>query len=254
MARCVRPRPRESFGPFLLIPALEVGALSHPVRRVSCMEIAAATGVREVMALVDHAARVLAGYDPAVVMASDAMKLVKLFDQIERFGCAGKTLSIGRVAQTGLCRQAGFRSPADWMADATDVGIGDAVRFVETAKALEHAEATAEAFKAGELSPRQAQVIAATAAVAPEMEARVGRQGQTSGPCQVRGVGCRAGVTVALEACTAHLDRGRTRLRAVESPTRRPRPDHGGDQRGEGPDLQRCPSGRRSRISGGVHR
>jgi hypothetical protein len=137
------------------------------------MEIAAATGVREVMALVDHAARVLAGYDPAVVMASDAMKLVKLFDQIERFGCAGKTLSIGRVAQTGLCRQAGFRSPADWMADATDVGIGDAVRFVETAKALEHAEATAEAFKAGELSPRQAQVIAATAAVAPEMEAEL---------------------------------------------------------------------------------
>jgi hypothetical protein len=137
------------------------------------MEIGAVTGVDEVLALVDHGARVLAGYDPAVVAASDAMKLVKLFDRIERFGYAGKTLSIGRVAQTGLCRQAGFRSPADWMADATDVGIGDAVRVVETAKALEHAEATAEAFKAGELSPRQAQVIAATAAVAPEMEAEL---------------------------------------------------------------------------------
>jgi hypothetical protein len=137
------------------------------------MEIGAVTGVDEVSALVDHAARVLAGYDPVVVAASDAMKLVKLFDQIERFGYAGKTLSIGRVAQTGLCRQAGFRSPADWMADATDVGVGDAVRVLETAKALEHAEATAEAFKAGELSPRQAQVIAATAAVAPEMEAEL---------------------------------------------------------------------------------
>jgi hypothetical protein len=137
------------------------------------MEIGAVTGVNEVSALVDQAARVLAGYDPAVVAASDAMKLVKLFDRIERFGYAGKTLSIGRVAQTGLCRQTGFRSPADWMADATDVGVGDAVRVLETAKALEHAEATAEAFKAGELSPRQAQVIAATAAVAPEMEAEL---------------------------------------------------------------------------------
>jgi hypothetical protein len=98
---------------------------------------------------------------------------VKLFDRLERFGYAGKTLSIGRVAETGLCRQAGFRSAADWMADATDVGIGDAVRVVETARALEHAEATTEALKAGELSPRQAKVIAATAAVAPEMEAEL---------------------------------------------------------------------------------
>jgi hypothetical protein len=137
------------------------------------MEIAAATGVREVSALVDHAARVLAGFDPAVVMSSDAMKLVKLFDRLERFGCAGKTLSIGRVAQTGLWRQAGFRSAADWMAAQTGVGVGDAVRVVETAKALEHADATAEAFKAGELSSRQAKVIAGATIVVPGVEAEL---------------------------------------------------------------------------------
>jgi hypothetical protein len=137
------------------------------------MEIAAAIGVREVSALVDHAVRVLAGFDPALVMSSDAMKLVKLFDRLERFGCVGKTLSIGRVAETGLCRQAGFRSAADWMADATGVGVGDAVRVVETAKALEHADATAEAFKAGELSPRQAKVIAGATIVVPGVEAEL---------------------------------------------------------------------------------
>jgi hypothetical protein len=103
-------------------------------------------------------------------MASDAMKLVKLFDRLERFGCAGKSLSIGRVAGTGLWRQAGFRSAADWMAAQTGVGVGDAVRMLETAKALEHAEATAEAFKAGELSSRQAKVIAGAAIVAPKSE------------------------------------------------------------------------------------
>jgi hypothetical protein len=53
------------------------------------MEIAAAIGVREVTALVDHAARVLAGFDPAVVMSSDAMRCVKLFDRLERFVAAG---------------------------------------------------------------------------------------------------------------------------------------------------------------------
>jgi hypothetical protein len=137
------------------------------------MEIGAVTGVNEVTALVDHAVRVLAGFDPALVMSSDAMKLVKLFDRLERFGCAGKTLSIGRVAETGLCRQAGFRSAADWMADATGVGVGDAARVVETAKALEHADATAEAFKAGELSPRQAKVIAGAAIVVPGVEAEL---------------------------------------------------------------------------------
>jgi hypothetical protein len=137
------------------------------------MEIAAATGVREVTALVDVVERVMSAFDPALVSASDAMKLVKLFDRLERFGYAGKTLSIGRVAETELCRQAGFRSEADWMADATGVGVGDAVRVVETAKALEHAEATAEAFKAGELSPRQANVIAGAALVAPGVEAEL---------------------------------------------------------------------------------
>jgi hypothetical protein len=120
--------------------------------------------------MVASVARVMSAFDPALVSASDAMTCVKLFDRAERMVAAGKTLSIARVAQTELCRQAGFRSPADWMADATGVGISDAVRVVETAKALEHADATAEAFKTGELSARQANVIAGAAMVAPGVE------------------------------------------------------------------------------------
>jgi hypothetical protein len=165
--------------------------------------------VDEVSALVDHAARVLAGYDPAVVAASDAMKLVKLFDRLERFGCAGKSLSIGRVAGTGLWRQAGFRSAADWMAAQTGVGVGDAVRMLETAKALEHAEATAEAFKAGELSSRQAKVIAGAAIVAPKSERELIAAADHLSIREFGRVRYRAGVTVALAAGSAHLDRWR---------------------------------------------
>jgi hypothetical protein len=82
-------------------------------------------------------------------------------------------LCAGRVASTELWRRNGHRSAANWMAGETGVGVGDAVRVLETAKALEHADATAEAFKAGELSPRQAKVIAGAAAVAPGVEAEL---------------------------------------------------------------------------------
>jgi hypothetical protein len=129
-----------------------------------------AIGVREVMEVAEGVARVVAGFDADLVTASDAMTLVKIFDRMERMVAAGKSLSFGRVADTELWRRAGFRSAADWMADATGVGVGDAVRVLETAKALEHAEATAEAFKAGELSPRQAKTIAVAAIVVPGFE------------------------------------------------------------------------------------
>jgi hypothetical protein len=134
------------------------------------MELRAATGIREATDAADVVARMMAGYDPALVSASDAMALVKVFNRIKRLGAAGEMLSAGRVSETELWRGKGHRSAANWMAGETGVGVVDAVRVLETAKALEHAEATADAFKAGELSPRQAQVIAETAAEVPGAE------------------------------------------------------------------------------------
>jgi hypothetical protein len=134
------------------------------------MELRAATGIREATDAADVVARMMAGYDPALVSASDAMALVKVFNRIKWLGAAGEMLSAGRVSETELWRGKGHRSAANWMAGETGVGVVDAVRVLETAKALEHAEATADAFKAGELSPRQAQVIAETAAEVPGAE------------------------------------------------------------------------------------
>jgi hypothetical protein len=137
------------------------------------MEIGVAIGVREATEVADVVACLFSDFDADLVTARDAMVLVRVFDRMERMVVAGKSQAFGRVAGTELWRQAGFRSAADWMADATGVGVGDAVRVVETAKALEHADATAEAFKAGELSPRQAKVIAAAAIVVPGVEAEL---------------------------------------------------------------------------------
>jgi hypothetical protein len=137
------------------------------------MGTAVAIGVREAGEVADAVARMVAGFDADLVSASDAMVMMKSFDRIKRLGAAGETLCAGRVASTELWRRNGHRSAANWMAGETGVGVGDAVRVLETAKALEHADATAEAFKAGELSPRQAKVIAGAAAVAPGVEAEL---------------------------------------------------------------------------------
>jgi hypothetical protein len=137
------------------------------------MGTAMATGVGEATGVADAVERVLASFDPALVSASDAMTLVKVFDRIERMGAAGKALAAGRVAQTELWRRKGHKSAAHWMAADTGVAVGDAVRVLQTADALLGCEATAEAFKAGRVSGRQAKVIAEAASVAPDVEAEL---------------------------------------------------------------------------------
>jgi hypothetical protein len=132
-----------------------------------------ATGVGEATGVADAVERVLAGFDPGLVSASDAMVLVKVWDRIERMGAAGKALAAARVAQTELWRRKGHRSAAHWMAGETGVAVGDAVGVLQTADALVGCDATSEAFKAGQLSGRQAKVIAEAASVVPGVEAEL---------------------------------------------------------------------------------
>jgi hypothetical protein len=96
--------------------------------------------------------------------------LVEKFDRAERMVAAGKVFAANRVAETDLWRRNGHRSAADWLAAQTGVGVGDAVRILETAKALDQSDATGDAFRAGELSGRQAGLIAGAAMAAPGVE------------------------------------------------------------------------------------
>jgi hypothetical protein len=134
------------------------------------MEIAVATGLGEMTQIADAVGRGLAGFDPVLVPASEAVAWMKVFDRIKRMGAAGETLAAGRVAETVLWRRNGARSAAHWVADETGVSVSDAVGVLKTAQALENAEATADAFKAGKLSGRQVQVIAGAVSVAPSVE------------------------------------------------------------------------------------
>ena len=100
------------------------------------------------------------GFDPDLMGPRDAMDLVAVFSRIEHLASAGVALAARRVAETDLWqRRGGHRSAAHWLAHVTGMGVGDAVKLLQTAEAVDNAPDTREALKAGVVSTRQAKAI-----------------------------------------------------------------------------------------------
>ena len=99
---------------------------------------------------------VTAELDGDVLDVDRAKRLVDVLTRCERFAVAGRGVAAGRVATTINWKRAGHSNPAEWLANTTGVSVGQASRELETAKRLEALPATAEAFRAGELSEAQA--------------------------------------------------------------------------------------------------
>ena len=78
-------------------------------------------------------AEVVGRFDPAVVLASDAARVVGEAVRIKNLAATLETLAAGRVAESGLWKSKGFRSAADWLATETKERVGDAVGVIETA-------------------------------------------------------------------------------------------------------------------------
>jgi hypothetical protein len=108
------------------------------------------------------------GFDPALTGARDAMELVAEFSRLEHLASAGVALGARRVAQTDLWKRAGFRSAAHWLDHVTGMGVGDAVRPLQAAEAVDAAPDTLEALKAGKVSTREAKAIGAAEAADPD--------------------------------------------------------------------------------------
>ena len=66
----------------------------------------------------------VAELEPEVLAGEAAVSLVERFSSIERLGAAGKALAARRVAQSGVWRSTGERSPAHWMARETGSSVG----------------------------------------------------------------------------------------------------------------------------------
>ncbi|MGH2794321.1 MAG: DUF222 domain-containing protein [Actinomycetota bacterium] len=112
----------------------------------------------------------LADADPDQVDDREAAELFESLAELERLASAGRTIFSRRVETSGLWREQGYRSPAQWVAVRAQSTMGAAIATLETARRLEQLPATREAFQTGSLSAHQAQEIAAAASAAPAAE------------------------------------------------------------------------------------
>jgi len=108
--------------------------------------------------------------EPGCLDGRDAAALVELASQGERVFAAIKALAARRVDETKVWKDGGHRSAAHFVAETTGTTVGAASRALETARALDDLPATAEAFRAGELSETQAAEIASAAGADPDAE------------------------------------------------------------------------------------
>jgi hypothetical protein len=140
-----------------------------------------AVGVGVVAELAAQVQAVVAGFDPEVTGARDCLDLVGVFRDLEHAASAGLALAARRVAQTSLWADHGHRTAAHWLAAKTGVSVGEAMRLLETAEVAEHAPATMEALKNGELSIPEARAVGKAEAADPDAGAELVERAASEG-------------------------------------------------------------------------
>ncbi|HEX5097581.1 MAG TPA: DUF222 domain-containing protein [Acidimicrobiia bacterium] len=126
--------------------------------------------VRSAQALCNELSELVGSLDPDAVPLCDVTKLWKTFDAIERYAAAGKTLLARRVDDAGAWKASGYKTAAEAMAATSGTSITAAKQAIETSRQVAELPATADAMRAGSLSPQKAEAIAAAASVVPERE------------------------------------------------------------------------------------
>lgn len=129
-----------------------------------------AAGLADVRA---RMAAVAGAFDGAVLDAASAARAVEQAAAIESMAATVKAIAAKRVADTAGWRREGDRTPAHHLARTTGTTVGEARELLDTAARLEHLPAVEAAARRGDLSPRQAAVIADAATAAPDAEERL---------------------------------------------------------------------------------
>jgi hypothetical protein len=93
--------------------------------------------------------RTIAEFEPGTLDVTGAKQATDLYARIERLGAAGKLMAARRVEDAVTWKRDGHRSGAHWLASATGVSVGAAMRSLETARRLEELPETADAFRGG---------------------------------------------------------------------------------------------------------
>jgi len=108
--------------------------------------------------------------EPATLSGDAARQVVELAARGERLFGALKSLAARRVSESNAWRVQGERTAAHWLARNTGTSVGQAVTTLETAARLHELPALDAAYRAGTLSPTQANEIASAAAADPAAE------------------------------------------------------------------------------------
>lgn len=117
-----------------------------------------------------HLRDLLAAADPARVASEDAAGLVIGFTEVERLAAAGRLLFAARAAQSMVWIDEGHASAASWLAETQGSSPGEASAALEVSKQPGELERTADALRAGELSPSQAREVTRAASKDPGAE------------------------------------------------------------------------------------
>ncbi len=120
--------------------------------------------------LVGSLREIISGLDRRPLSTDDAAALVESFAEGERLCAAGRTLAAGRVRVSHAWHDAGYCTPAQWIAARAKMTIRQAVTSLETARRLEKLSRTRECFVSGELSELQTIEIASAAEADPRAE------------------------------------------------------------------------------------
>jgi hypothetical protein len=109
-------------------------------------------------------------FDPALITATTALRVIEDTAAIEKMAAAVRAKAAARLDDTDVSRRKGYRSTAEQVAEIAGTGVGAAIDAIATARRLEELPAADAAARRGELSPQQASAVAGAAAVNPEAE------------------------------------------------------------------------------------
>ncbi|MGI8686928.1 MAG: DUF222 domain-containing protein, partial [Acidimicrobiales bacterium] len=127
-------------------------------------------GMREIREAVGAYA---AGFDPALVTAADAQRIVEDAVAAENMLATLKAMAARRVSETDQWRKEGDASAAHQLARKSGTSLGTARAALEMAGRLGGLPALEAAARRGEVSPAQAAPIADAASKSPGAEGRL---------------------------------------------------------------------------------
>jgi hypothetical protein len=172
-------------------------------------------------------------FDPSSLDGTGARGAVRCLAEIERVAGAAKVLATARLVETGAGPgDDAFRDVDAWLASLSGTSVAAARGVVETARRVQQLPATAEALRAGSLSPTQASSVTSAAAVDPKAEHRLLAVAASSG---VKGLRSECDRVVAAAASRQQEQDAYDRIRSQRALRVRSLPDGSRQLEARGP-------------------